>query len=63
MLSRIFNSHDMDLYSELHSENSGIVTIVIPEIGKVQMSLAKAEDLSQSIARQAEYGRSVAKGP
>lgn len=59
-LGRVFDSHDTELRSKWQLDDSGIVTLVIPELGEIRMSLAKAEDLSASIARQAEYGRLVA---
>lgn len=60
MITRVFNSHDTGLYSTWRTEDSGIVCLVIPEIGEVRMTLAKAEDVSDSLARQAEYGRRAA---
>lgn len=57
MAYRVFDSHDTDLYSTWHLENGGIVEIIIPDQESLKMSLAKAEDMAASIARQAEYGR------
>lgn len=61
MITEVFTSQDTGLYSTWHAEDSGIVSIVVPNVGEIRMSLAKAEDLAQSIERQAEYGRMAAK--
>lgn len=57
MITRVFDSHDTDLYSTWHREDGGVVCLVVPELGEIRMSLAKAEDISESLGRQAEYGR------
>ncbi len=56
MLSRVFDHHDTTLYAS-REDDRGIVTLFIPEMGELRMSLAKAEDIAADIARQAEYGR------
>lgn len=58
-LDRVFNSHDTDLHTK-GEPNSGVVTLVIPGVGELRMSLAKAEDIAASMERQAEYGRKAA---
>lgn len=60
MITRVFGHNDTNLYSTWHSEDGGIVCLVVPDVGEVRMSLAKAEEIAASIARQAEYGRFAA---
>ena len=57
MLSRVFTKEDTTLYTTWQSEDGGIVIIFVPGIGEVRMTLAKAEEIAQDLARQAEYGR------
>lgn len=57
MITQVFCSHDTDLYSTWHFEDGGTVSLVVPGVGEIRMSLAKAEDISASLQRQAEYGR------
>lgn len=57
MITKIFETQDTDFYSRWHLEDGGIVCLVVPNVGEIRMSLAKAEDIAESIARQAEYGR------
>lgn len=61
MITRVFDSHDTELYSTWHVEDGGVVCLVIPDVGELRMSLAKAEDISKSLALHAEYGRQAAK--
>lgn len=61
MITKVFGIHNTSLYSAWHRENGGIVSLVIPEVGEVRMTLAKAEEISESLARQAEYGRWAAR--
>lgn len=57
MLSRVFTKEDTSLYSTWQPEEGGIVILFVPGIGEVRMTLDKAEEISQDLARQAEYGR------
>lgn len=57
MLSDVFSTEDTSLYTTWHRENGGIVSLLIPGIGEIRMTLAKAEDIGHSLLRQAEYGR------
>lgn len=57
MLSQIFTIEDTALYTTWHLEDGGIVSILVPGIGEIRMTLEKAEELSKDLARQAEYGR------
>lgn len=52
----VFSSEDTAFYTSWQSDK-GIVVLHIPGIGEIRMTLAKAEEISASIARQAEYGR------
>lgn len=61
MITEVFQSHDTELYSTWHSEDGGVVCLVVPDVGEIRMSIAKAEDIAESIARQAEYARWVAR--
>lgn len=57
MITPVFNDHDTNFYSTWRSENSGIVCLIVPGVGEVRMSLSKAEEIADSLKRQAEYGR------
>lgn len=58
MPSQIFTMDDTGLYASWEDNNdAAYVCLFIPGIGQVKMTLAKAEEVSDSIARQAEYGR------
>jgi hypothetical protein len=57
MSNNIFTTEDTALYAIWKPENGGVVVLFIPGVGELQMTFAKAEDLAQDIARQAEYGR------
>jgi hypothetical protein len=59
MITRIFDSHDTGLHSTWHLDNGGIVSLIVPDVGEIRMSLAKAEDLAISIARHVMYGRAA----
>lgn len=60
MITKVFNSHDINLYTTWHYEDGGVVCLVIPGVGEVRMTLAKAEDIAASLTYQAEYGRQAA---
>lgn len=53
----VFSREDTAFYTSWQPDNGGIVILHIPGIGEVRMTLAKAEEISADIARQAEYGR------
>ena len=53
----VFDIEDTALYTSWQQENGGIVVIHIPGVGELKMTLAKAEEVSRDLARQAEYGR------
>lgn len=53
----IFNKDDTTLYTSWEPRNGGIVIIHIPGVGEIRMTLAKAEEISADLARQAEYAR------
>lgn len=57
MVTRVFTKEDTDLYSTWHLEDGGVVSLVVPDVGEVRMTLAKAEEVARSIERQAKYGR------
>lgn len=57
MPDQVFGREDTALYATWHRESGGIVSLVVPGIGEVKMTLAKAEEISADIARQVEYGR------
>lgn len=57
MITKVFGFQDTDLYSTWRYEDGGIVCLVVPDVGEIRMSLAKAEEIAASLARQAEYGR------
>lgn len=60
MLSdRLFTTKDTALYSSCRRDQ-GIVVLHIPGVGDLPMSLAKAEEISADLARQAAYGREAA---
>lgn len=52
-MDRVYDSSNRELYSTWHYEDGGIVEIVLPSDhkGSIRMSLAKAEDLAASIAK------------
>ena len=54
---RIFDREDTALYTSWQSENGGTVSLFVPGVGEIKMTLAKAEEISRDLARQAEYGR------
>ena len=56
-LSRLFTTEDTTLYPSWQKEEGGIVILFIPGIGEVRMTLDKADEVSEDLARQAEYGR------
>lgn len=56
-LSRVFDREDTTLYSTWQPEEGGIVILFVPGIGEIRMTLAKAEEVSADLARNAEYGR------
>jgi hypothetical protein len=60
MITKVFDSHDTELYSTWHIEDGGIVSLVVPDVGEIRMSLAKAEEISASLAYHAKYGREAA---
>lgn len=55
MLSQVFDTDETALYASWQKD--GIVLLYIPGISVIQMTLAKAEEISADIARQAEFGR------
>lgn len=57
MLSQVFSREDTTLYTSWLRDDGGVVILHIPGIGEVRMTLAKAEEISADMARQAEYGR------
>lgn len=57
MITDVFSTEDTSLYSTWHKEDGGIVSLLVPGVGEIRMTLAKAEDIGNSILRQAEYGR------
>ncbi len=57
MISDVFDRTDTALYTTWSRENGGIVSLLIPGVGEIRMTLAKAEEISADLARQAEYGR------
>ena len=57
MADDIFDKFDTSLYTSWKPEHGGVVVVHIPGIGELKMTLAKAEEISADIARQAEYGR------
>lgn len=61
MITSVFDKHDTNLYATWHMEDGGVVCVVIPDVGELRMTLAKAEELSADIAAKAEYGRFSAK--
>jgi hypothetical protein len=60
-LTKIFDREDTHLYSTWHLEAGGIVELLIPmddgDVLGVRMTLAKAEEISNSIMQHAQYGR------
>jgi hypothetical protein len=60
-LTKIFDREDTHLYSTWHVEAGGIVELLIPmddgDVLGVRMTLAKAEEISNSIMQHAQYGR------
>jgi hypothetical protein len=61
MITKVFDSHDTELYSTWHFEEGGIISLVVPDVGEIRMTLAKAEELVASLSRNAQYGRNAAR--
>lgn len=57
MDDNVFSKDDTTLYTSWEPRDGGIVIIHIPGVGEIRMTLAKAEEISADLARQAEYGR------
>lgn len=57
MITPVFGTKDTELYSTWHLEDGGIVSLVVPDVGEIRMTLAKAEEIAKSIEVQASYGR------
>lgn len=58
--TRLFDREDTNLHSTWTLEESGIVSLIIPELGELRMTLAKAEEIALQINRNAEFGRRAA---
>ena len=57
MANDIFDKFDTSLYTSWKPEHGGVVIVHIPGVGELKMTLAKAEEISADLARQAAYGR------
>lgn len=57
MITDVFDKEDTSLYVTWRYEAGGIVSLLVPSVGEIRMTLAKAEEISADLARQAEYGR------
>src|SRR5262249_42983275 len=56
--TRVFDRQDTNFYSSWNTEEtSGIVKLIIPELGIVQMTVAKAEEVSAQLAMHADHAR------
>jgi tRNA(Ser,Leu) C12 N-acetylase TAN1 len=55
--SDIFTTDDDALYAAWEKEKGAIVSLYIPGVCVVRMTLEKAEEISKELARQIEYGR------
>jgi hypothetical protein len=55
--TQVFSREDEAMYATWHREDGGIVCLYVPGVAAVKMTLAKAEEISAELARQAEYGR------
>lgn len=56
-ITDVFGKEDTSLYSTWRYEDGGIVSLIVPDVGEIRMTLEKAEEISDGLARQAEYGR------
>jgi hypothetical protein len=56
-IENVFSTEDTALYTSWDREHGGIVVLHIPGVGEIRMTLAKAEEISADLAREAEYGR------
>jgi hypothetical protein len=54
---KIFSRDDTSLYTSWEEEDGGIVVLHIPGVCEIKMTLAKAHEISQDLARQTDYGR------
>ena len=57
MLSQVFTKDDHTLYTTWSKEEGGIIILVVPGVGEIRMTLEKATEISDDMARQAEYAR------
>jgi len=53
----IFTIADTSLYASWEPHEGGIAVLHIPGVGVINMSLEKAEEISEDLARQVQYGR------
>lgn len=57
MITKVFDRSDNELYTTWHMEDGGVVCLVVPGVGEVRMTAAKAEEISGTMKMHAEYTR------
>lgn len=57
MITPVLGITDEGLYATWRMEEGGLVSLVVPDVGEVRMTLDKAQAIGASLLRQAEYGR------
>lgn len=63
MITPVFERNDGDLYTTWHSDavDGFHVSIVVPDVGEIRMTPAKAENLAEGLKRHAAYVREAIK--
>jgi hypothetical protein len=57
MITQIFTAKDTEFYATWHYEEGGIVSLVVPNVGEIRMTAAKAEEIAANLTSHAEYVR------